>query len=930
MTQFVEVEAGKGGTFIGEVKKDGTKTNVTAVAYYGNEFLGWYDEDDNLVSTDVNYNGVLTKTIIARFAQYNLITDGDFESGSSDTLTEYKNYPKYKETLNNVIAIGDTCIEGSGSEYGAKALYLTPDEGSSNDKIKGLLNIPVTLEKGKTYIWKFSYAFPKVAYDASKHYIQFSVDKSPLSWSGSVEYSFHVQRDSLPALDENSYTWSKNTPVTSDAAARTYNISAANEWVHMYVIFTADTNGTHYLTFGTPQSLTDTVVIDNMSLTEATNTLTSTEIAVEGDGEVVSYRADIPAYRATENCKNSTATFETKEAAPYFSQMVETYYAKPGRGYRFDGWFNAQGENVSSDFALKAFTVGEKYTAKFSVDPNKYVVNGAVETLNGTKGGYVTDTLTGEDYFSGEAVTFKAHAYKGNTFKGWYDGNKLLSKNDVYEHIIDKNATITAKFENNNLFSDSGYENYAPSANLLGSDKEWYVSGADASTEAVVVSSDCYDGTKSLFIKAPEKEIVSRTFAVEANKTYHLAFDWRSVNGDNDAALKSVKVINAETNAVLYSSPSTAAIGAEGWQKFYTNFNTGSVTSVKVIVEYSAAAGALFIDNSSLYDASKCDFKITARVDTVNGVYPGYIVGETDLSASNGDSVNVKVVPYAANTFLGWYSELVCLSTATDYTFTADSYLDLVARFDTGNIFPDAGFENTVAGVELDTVENAYFKNNVSWGSITVKESAARSGSFGVEAIHRNNEFNTILTGLKENTDYELSFWWKMRVPDTTAVFNYVDVNGVQTGKLLKTADGTVSSDEWQQIKLSFNTGRNTEIKVDYKYTSGSTGVYLDDFCLRETNDIQVLAGEGGTVQSTHIGSTEDGAVVTVTATETTGTFLGWYDYNNPQQKLSSDKSYTFTVSKSVALIASRAWYSAIHGTLLQPAPTALLTRATE
>jgi hypothetical protein len=158
--------------------------------------------------------------------------------------------------------------------------------------------------------------------------------------------------------------------------------------------------------------------------------------------------------------------------------------------------------------------------------------------------------------------------------------------------------------------------------------------------------------------------------------------------------------------------------------------------------------------------------------------------------------------------------------------------------FETQNIFPDAGFENTPAGVELSAVDGAYFKNNVSWGSISLTETAARSGKYGVDVHHRNNEFNTILSGLKENTDYEFSFWWKMAVPSAEVKFDYVEVHGVQTEKMLKNASGSASSDQWQQIRVAFNSGANTEIKVDYRYISGSSHCYLDDFCLFETNNV--------------------------------------------------------------------------------------------
>ena len=909
MSQFLEVSAGKGGTVLGEVNKDGGETDVTAVAYYGNKFLGWYDEDDNLVSENENWKGVLKKTLIARFTQQNMIVDGDFESGDSNTLLTYLNYPRYAGTTSRELKIGETAIAKSGKEYGKNALYITPDENPRNEKIKDLLSIPVSVESGKTYIWKFSYAFPKVAYDASKHYIHFSVDKAvdgdPVTWGGTVEYAYHVQRDSLPELDTNSYTWSKNTPASSDAAARTFNVSAANEWVHMYVIFTADTTDTYHLTLGAPQPCVDTFLVDNLSCTEATTEKTATEVLVEGEGTVTSYRVDVPAYRATENAKTSTTTYETLETAPYFSQMYETLYANAGRGYYFVGWYDMDDKLVSSDKSLKVYSVGEKYTAKFAVDTNKYKVNVEIENKNGVFGGYVTDNLTGGEYFNGDTVLLTAHSYKGNKFVGFYDGETLLSTYEEYEHTINKDATITARFETNNLFTDSSFENTDVSKNLLNS--EWTVNGSTSADEAVVVSTDSYKGEKSLFLKAPAKDITSKQFTVSKNTAYHLAFDWRSVTAktdENSATLNYVKVLGSDGSVLWQSSAPIDALGSAGWQNFYANFNTLENDAVRIVINYSADAGALFLDDLSLFPTASALFDITADVEKKDEIYPAYIVGDKNFKVGFGESVTVTVVPYEKNTFLGWFYESVCLSTDLTYTFAADSYLDLKAKFEVENIFPDAGFENTKAGVQLGDSDDGLFRNNVSWGSITANESAARTGKYGVEAVHRNNEFNTFLKNLKQNTDYELTFWWKVRVAGEGTVLDYVEINGVQTGKVLSQSSGAQSSDEWQQVKVVFNTKNNTDIKVDYKYTAGSTSIFLDDFTLCETNDIKVLSGEGGTVSSSHTGSAELGEQVTVTATETTGKFLGWYDYLNPQIVYSTEKTYTFTVEKSITLIA--------------------------
>ncbi len=908
-----EISAEKGGYVKGELKTDGTESTITAVPYYGNAFLGWYDDEDKLVSQDATYTAVIEDSLTAKFDRRNLIDDGDFESGDPETLTKYENYPNYTGNAPGVIEMDNPeIIERTGAEYGEKALSLTPNQGNSNDKIKDLFSIPVSVEAGKTYIWRFSYAFPNVGYDYSKHYLQFSVDKAvggdPIGWGGTVEYAWHAQKSSMPDIDTNSNTWSKNTPANKDAAARNYNGSAAGEWVYMYVIFTADTTDTYHLTIGTPATAKDRFLIDNVSCTESTQTIAPTAVTVEGEGTVSADETIIPAYRATQHNSAYQTVFQTREPNPYYSQMYVTYRAEPARGYMLDGWYNAEGVKVSNELDFLARSVGGTYTAKFVIDTNKYVVDAVVENVNGIKGGYVTDDITGGEYYNGEVVNLEAHAYKGNSFLGWYDEDgKQLSGKTVYAHTIKENMTITAKFECNNLFSDSGYENLDGSTDLWGADKEWYAAGATDSMDAFVFTADSFDGNKALTISAPNVDITSSAMAVEAGKTYHLAFDWRTTMAfaDSETALKKVQVLNAADNTVVAEYTTlTEALGDAGWQQFHMNFSTGAATQVKVVLHYQSTTARLFLDNVTLYDTAKQSFIINAEMEITDDIYPGILTCAPTQTAQYNDNVTVSVEGYERNVFLGWYQNGVLKSSDLTYTFAADAYYDLVAKFEVNNLYPDSGIENTPQSVELSKVDNAYIKNNVSWGSIYATSGSAHSGNAGMDITHRNNPFNILLGGLEQDTDYVFSFWWKFKVTTANMGLDFVKVNGVADGKILKTVAGTISSDEWQQVVVTFNTGANADIKIDIQYTSGSTSCYFDDICLYECNDIQVVAGEGGTASSTMTGPVDTGTMVTVTATETTGRFVGWYNYNNPQEFLSPDKVYTFPVERSLTLLA--------------------------
>lgn len=83
---------------------------------------------------------------------------------------------------------------------------------------------------------------------------------------------------------------------------------------------------------------------------------------------------------------------------------------------------------------------------------------------NGIYGGYVTGDKAG---VIGQNATVTAVPYYGNTFEGWYSGDTRVSTDPAYTFAVTANTTLTAKFNINNLWPDSGYENTAAETALL-------------------------------------------------------------------------------------------------------------------------------------------------------------------------------------------------------------------------------------------------------------------------------------------------------------------------------------------------------------------------------------------------------------------------------------------------------------------------------
>ena len=900
ITEVIEVKSTAGGMFTGDVKTDGTASTLTATAYYGNRFLGWYSTAGTLISDNPVYSGIVDQSMIATFEQNNIIDNGDFEApNAAETEAAYNTYPTYNNSVFGTASVIDTCIEGSELIYGDKCLQLTPSSvttgNAANAKLKGLINIPVTLEANTNYIWKFSYAFPDVIYASDKHYLKFSIDNPQSSgkpaWSSTVDYSFHAQRPTVDGIDEWEYSWGKNT--TNAGTLENQGASVGNDWVDMYIIFTTQDAGTYFLTLGSAQSLTDSVVIDNMSLTKAVKDTTATTVTVSGNGTVSSYRTDEEAFRATQ-ARGSATVFSTLESTPYFNQMYVTFTAKADRGNIFTGWY----ENdtlISTDSTLTTWSTGKAYTAKFIVDETKYVVTAKAEG----NGGYITDDTDENEFFRDDTVTFTAHTYKGNTFKGWYDGTTLLCTDAVYKHTVNKNVNLVARFEINNLFSDSGFENTEPATSLWGEGNEWYVDGDATATYGDVVSSSAADGSNSLAIRAPQLAVVHKPLTVEAGKQYHLSISWRTANAfadDNVSGLAYIKVLDAATGVTLaWDTAFKASLGAD-WQQSYLNFQTGSATSVKVVISYNAKASAMFLDDIALFPTDAQNFTVSASVKEENGTFPGYIVSQKEQSVAFGDTVTLTAKAYEKNVFKGWYDGQIKASSDLSYTFTAESYRNLTAVFESKNLSADSGFENLAVGSDLSKGNDAAFVNSLSNGAFVVTDSDAFDGAGSLKISHKNREFTYKINGLEENSYYVFSFMWKLSQTQSDSRIDYIKAVGARTDIALTEAKNLSATNGWQKAEIYFNTYQDTDVLIKMLYTA-TADLLIDDLTIYKANNVYVVAASGGTVTSTHSGATDAGTSVTATATADSGnTFKGWYDYNSPKTLLSTDTTYTFTV----------------------------------
>lgn len=975
-----DLDCAGGGTI--SLNEDGT---ATAKPFYGNRFLGWY-KNGNLVSSDATIVKADFIGAVAKFTTENWLIDGDFETGYSETENYYNSLPNYNVPNRGTASVVD--IEkinketlAIGEEYGKKALLLVPSQnvptkpGEYAGKRKALLDIPVTLEAGKKYLFKFAYtSLATGTHSGNLHGLIFSAMKEygdpdepqtriPWSYAGSnnhITYSFHSQPAAHTETNDNALlngilingtaTASSSWGMSADGKEYLYNneVCVSNAWNEVYVVLSPKESGNFFITLGTWESNTDSMLFDNMSFTEVFDGTDLTTAVVskeknEKNGKIQSYQTDVAAFEATKDkgftpiVKADDADGSIDPANPLYAKMSYTYYAVPDEGYIFDGWYVGKNKVSSKKVLTVCGYDGEQYVAKFKYDPNKYTAKAVVDNQGGIYGGYITSETTFTELSNSKEITVSAVAYSGNEFLGWYDGDECVSTEATAKIKIAKNTTLTAKFEINNLIADSGYENTPAGTSVLGAD--WSSTKADA--YGMVAADDHATGKKSVSISSINHAFRYRDIAVEAGKTYHLGFNWMTSYASTESApigIDYVAVKDSTTGAVIKQyNPSelVAALGDTTWQKAFVNFESGTSTSVYFEILYTGDIGLFYIDDIVLMDTATTPFIINADIEKVGDIFPGYVKVKKQ-TAAYGNSVTVTAVPYERNEFLGWYRDGVKVSESAEYTFPAEDFASFTAKMTSNNLVPDSGFENTPVNVSLsdlgswkvDAAQKATWQFDVLAYNLedtavelnvdTVKTPLkAYDGEVAVRARHRSPTFHTSISGLKENTQYIFTFKWIIdRQTESAAAIQTVKLTGVQQNEELGAGRGVgigaASTNEWQTVTVPFFSGQNTEIDIELGYkVYGNTDacLFVDNMSLYESDYITIVQSEGGTIETTfnggQSGPADKGQEIILNAVPDVGhTFVGWYDYTNPTKCLGTNPTYKFNADGALAIIA--------------------------
>ena len=342
-------------------------------------------------------------------------------------------------------------------------------------------------------------------------------------------------------------------------------------------------------------------------------------------------------------------------------------------------------------------------------------------------------TVTGAgSYVAGDSVTLTATAEEGYEFKGWYDGDTLVSADAAYTFTVEGAKVFTAKFEGKakavNYVEDFNEMTADEWKNNNNSGKPWRHWNVTSLVDISEMSTDInkkgkmtgnalklsakntlslslsglglkkggkyvieYDTLQEAFVASGwDNQIYFEGGGLSA-KSISIVLDngWLSMANQSDgcggmSVSKHTKlVLDTANNKVSVSITDNANAWTKGPVNMSVNFT--DATSIPDLKFGTVSSNPLYIDNVSVRQYA--DVAVT-----VDGY--GKVTGTGVKFA--GDTVTLNATPLVGCTFDGWYLNDELVSQDAEYSFVVEENVAYVAKFSgtpQHNIFRLDGYE---------------------------------------------------------------------------------------------------------------------------------------------------------------------------------------------------------------------------------------------
>lgn len=564
-----------------------------------------------------------------------------------------------------------------------------------------------------------------------------------------------------------------------------------------------------------------------------------------------------------------TTCFAQKANGKYGYNSNSPYYkAKPVDATK--GWTKISVTAKTGDNTELIFWVGSAgKNAKLYLDdyaiaraPYKFKPN-----LNDANLGFISP-VDGAEAIAGQDVTVTAQPLEGNSFDGWFIGDKKVSDSLEYTFkFTPESMGLTAHFTAGptavpNASFENGYTNGQLLAKFDANQNPPYIENApwridskwreDTWPSLQATTDRAHNGKFSVVASAQYRHVGLDLNGLEKNTDYAVSF-YAYATGSldpNEPGLSDAFVTAQGQRAVIESGSSWAIVGPtyklgttqtavvcwDRWEKVVVAFNTGENENVTLWMAPRGGNAKVYFDDFSLYRPIK---------PSVSAGLGGSIESNIkDAAIPAGTKIILKATPLEGNTFLGWFNtadELV--SANAEYSFVANSDFTLVAKFEGYNmpavdhfaaLGMDGTFENgTIGGWFAD---DPTYGDSVSWCSFTPSDYVSYEGTKSLRATARFR--NTILPiyGLAPNTNYRLSMY--VNQPDNDAKAKMASAGvigsnethlGSATNIFAKTTVLTANTG-WNKLEFFFNTGDDTAVNFIVRYETDSTANNISSF----------------------------------------------------------------------------------------------------
>lgn len=552
-----------------------------------------------------------------------------------------------------------------------------------------------------------------------------------------------------------------------------------------------------------------------------------------------------------------------------------TITSATNEGYTWLGWYNGEillTQDVSYTFTMPAESI--TYTACWAAYTLTTAVNNVVA---GTVTEYENYKIT-----AGEEITVEANTNDGYTFIGWYDGDALLSENEVFEFTMPaESVTYTAKWNAYTLtvngtsggnvatneqkyivsFDLNGVAGNAPQPQLVTS------SGGIVYPEVPISQGYVFVG----WYKDKEgAEKYDFTSDISCDLVLYAKWYKITITGNSNSSIDIISKYNSSSSYYYSSNTNTSSSNpnyvyfstlTSGDYSFYYRTQGSTLTYATYFYVYNVTQNKVILANAMKYSTSYSTVSFTAKEGDVIYVraykysssastvapYMFYIEGAeypvaggkavyspVSYNVTKGKDVSLSATTLPGYTFVGWFNGETRVSTELTYNFAMPS-------------------------------ENVEYKAIWKECPVTLEKNIVEAGSVsGLEGPTRVGEEVTI--SATSNPGYTWLGWYNGD-DLVTDELNY---------SFIMSEEGDVYTATWARYTLT------TEINNE------NAGVINSEY-----NDVAIVAGQ----------------TITLSAASNKGyTFLGWY---NEEQLLSADLEFTFEMPySSVVYTAKWAYYT--------------------